>query len=216
MPKTFTDDIGPALPSALDGPFQVVDPNDIDSYIKVDPENARIEAAGDARPVRGLTVGYTRGYGMSLRSVLAAAMDACSVGPGTDAGFYTTPFFIPVDMDTGETSSVKVGVVPASSGGGGTVARLELLTAYVKDGDTSLDRQTTICDWTTPGGWTPEDLKLVTLDTGSGYTFAADTFESSDIVGLRIRRVGSAVQDTFPYNLLIVTALFFEYTAREI
>ena len=152
MPKTFTDDIGPVLPSALDGPFQVVDPNDIDSYIKVDPENARIEAAGDARPVRRLTAEYTRAYGFTLTTVLATALDVRSIGPNTDAGFYTAPFFIPVDMDTGETSSLKLMLAPASNGGGATVVRLELITAYGKDGDTSVASQTAIYDWTTPGG----------------------------------------------------------------
>jgi hypothetical protein len=107
-------------------------------------------------------------------------------------------------------------LAPASNGGGGTVVRLELITAYGKDGDTSVASQTTISDWETPGGWTTEDLKLVNVNAGSGYTFAADTFESSDILGLRIRRLGSAAQDTFPYTLHIATGLLFDYTAREI
>ena len=115
-----------------------------------------------------------------------------------------------------EPVSVKILTSPESDGGGGTVVRLELVASFGKDGDTSVTNTTTIYDWTTPSGWTTEDLKLVTIDNGNGYTFAGDVFESSDMIGLRIRRLGSAAEDTFPNTLYIAVSMVFEYTAKQL
>ncbi len=216
MPKTFTDDVAPLLPSAVKGPFQVVDPADPTSYFKVDPALARVEAAGAARPRRRLTLGMTRGNGVSSLTTIDTAMDARSVALNSDGGFYTFPFQIPTDMDVGASSDIRVALSPGADGGGGTVVRLELVTAYGKDGDPSVVTETLTYDWTTPSGWSMQDLKLVRIDAGSGYTHAGGKFETGDYVGLLVRRVGSAAQDTFPQSLLIGASVVFEYTAKEL
>ncbi len=216
MPKTFTDDIAPVLPSALNGPFQVIKPGDSASYFKLDPASGKVEAAGTARPIRRLTVPLVRTSGVVSNSTIDSGMDARSVGASLDGGFYVAPFVVPPEMDLSVASSVKVVTAPAADGGGATVVRFELTTAYAKDGDTSVVTETLIDDWTTPTGWSTQDLKLVTLDGGSGATYAANKFEASDIIGLLLRRVGSASQDTFPNSLLIGTCVVFEYTAKTL
>ena len=60
-----------------------------------------------------------------------------------------------------------------------------------------------------------DDFNLVTLDSGSGYTFAADTFQVGDLLGLKIIRSGLAAEDTFDKNIKIAETILFEYTAKE-
>ena len=67
-----------------------------------------------------------------------------------------------------------------------------------------------------PGSWSTQDLKLVTLDAGSGYTYAGSKFEGADFVGLLIRRLGTAAQDTFSQGLVMAAGLVFEYTAKQL
>lgn len=215
MPKTYTDDIGQVLPSALEGPFQVSDPADADNYLKIDPANARIEAAGSARPTRHLTVLHDSEYGAPLKTTLGTAIVARTLVATTDNGFYTKPFHLPHDIDVTQTSDVKIIIATASSLGSGIV-RLELITSYCKDGDTSVANQTVTYDWPTPGGWTPEHPKLVTIDNGSGYTYQPNTWESGDIIGLAIRRLGSAAQDTYIQNVIVPIGVLFAYTAKQI
>jgi hypothetical protein len=99
MPKTFTDDIAPVLPSAIDGPFQIVDPSDSSSYMKVDPKKALIQAAGGARPIKQLTALFESSYSIALSTTLGGAIRAKSIGASNDAGFYCNAFALPGDMD---------------------------------------------------------------------------------------------------------------------
>ena len=66
------------------------------------------------------------------------------------------------------------------------------------------------------GGWSTEDLKLLTIDAGSGYTFAGSVFEPTDFLGLRIRRLGNAAEDTFTQSLYIATSVIFEDAANRL
>jgi hypothetical protein len=93
---------------------------------------------------------------------------------------------------------------------------LELTVSFGKHGDTSVTDQVITYDWLNTVPWTPEDLKLVTIDAGSGFTIPGDTFEAGDVVGLRVLRLGSAAEDTFPHSLAIVTGVLLEYTAKQI
>ena len=99
---------------------------------------------------------------------------------------------------------------------GGQVVRFELVTAYGKDGDTSMVTETVTYDWTTPSGWSTQDLKLVTLDAGGGFTYAGNKFEASDVIGVLVRRLGSAAQDTFSQSLIMASSFVFEYTAKQV
>ncbi len=216
MPKTFTDDTGPALPAALDGPFQIVDPISADSYFKIDPAAGRIEAAGGARPVRRIVLGYGRAYGLTTAAPLGTALVTRAVGANANAGFYTQPCLVPVDMDVGLPSRVKMIVAPGSDVVEAAVVRLEAVASFAGDGATSVANLTTSYDWLTPRGWPTEDLRLTTIDNGTGCTFAADTFGAADVFGLRIARLGSVVQDTFPTSLITALAVVFEYTAKQI
>ena len=216
MPKTFTDDVAPVFPAAINGPLQVVVPGDLSSYFKIDPGAARIEAAGIARPMRRWTVPTARTTGVASFSTIDSALDGRSIGASSDAGLFSFPFAVPLDMDLTATCNLKVPVAPLADGGGGQVVRFELVTAYGKDGDTSMVTETVTYDWTTPAGWSTQDLKLVTLDAGSGSTYAGNKFEASDIIGVLVRRLGSAAQDTFSQSLIMATSFVFEYMAKQV
>jgi hypothetical protein len=216
MPKTYTDDIGAALPAAVFGPFQVVDPNDATSFFKIDPAGARIQAAGAARSKRRLYVMNVRTSGVAALATIGTAIDARSIGPSLDGGFYTSLFRIPPEMDLSDVSNVIIPLAPAADGGSGTAVRFELTTTWLKDGDTSAANEVLTYDWPVPSGWTTEDLKLVTIDGGGGRTFAANKFEAGDVVGFLLRRISSATEDTYPNALLIGTALIFEYAIKNL
>jgi len=216
MPKTYTSDAAAALPSAIQGSFTIVNPLDLNSYFKLDPQTARIEAAGSARPVRRVNLFVARTIGFVSTVQLGTSLDARSIGAANDGGFYTLPFPIPPDMDVTMPSIVAVFAAEAIDGGGSTVARLELVTTHAKDGDTSMANATVTYDWTTPVGWGADDLKRVTIDSGGGATYAANYFEAGDLVGLRIQRMGAAAQDTFPNSLILAAGAILEYTAKQL
>jgi hypothetical protein len=216
MPKTFTDDVGLALPSAVKGPLTVVDPNDATSFFKIDPALGRVQASGAARPRRRICAGVTRVSGVASTVTMDSALDARSVAASSDGGFFVFPFQLPADLDPAAPSDVFVALSPSADGGGGGVVRLELLAAHAKDGDTSLTTETVTYDWTTPSSWTTQDLKTVRVDAGAGYTFAGGTFEAGEVVGLLIRRLGAAAQDTFSQGLVMAACLIFEYAAKEV
>ncbi|MEK6674837.1 MAG: hypothetical protein AABZ47_04185 [Planctomycetota bacterium] len=214
MPQTYMDDVGAVLPSAVTGPFQVFKSGDSGSFIKIDPASAKIEAAGTARPTRRIVVPVSRVFGAATNASIDTALDAKSLSATLDTGFYAIPFAVPADMDLTEESRAKLLIAPTVDGGDGTVIRFELTTTYGKDGDTSVVTSVVTHDFTAPSGWTVQDLKSVTIDTGGGNTYAVNTFESTDMVGLLIKRLGSASQDTFANALYLASALVFEYTAK--
>lgn len=215
MPKTFTSDVGAALPSAIDGPFQIQVPGDGTSYFKIDPAGGKIEAAGVARPVRRLLVPFSRNTGVVGTSTFDTGMDARTVGATADGGFMLVPFVVPAEIDVSAASSVIVAVAPGGNGGD-AVVRFELSTTFAKDGDTTLTTEVLNFDWTTPSGWSTGDMKLVTLDGGSGATFAANKFEPGDVVGFLLRRLGAATEDTMPVTLLMAPGVVFEYVGKRV
>jgi len=215
MPITFTDDIAPLLASALEGPFKVVHPTDAASYLQIDPANAKIAAAGAARPTRRSLLPLSRKVGTATPTNLGTAIEAMDLGPSTDGGMYLASFMVPPEMDVGATSKVCIVLTPVTNGGG-NVVRIELATTYGKHGDTSLTNEQLLYDWTTPSNWTTEDVQVVAIDNGNGVTFAANKFEAGDVVGLRIQRLGSAAADTYPNNVLVAATAIFEYTAKQI
>jgi hypothetical protein len=216
MPKTFTDDIAPVLPSALDGPFLIADPNDHDSYLKIDPATARIEAASDARPVRAVTLSGDRKCGSATFAMIGTALEAREIETGDDGGYFTPPFSLPPEMDVSAASSVKVLLAPADdSSGSGLVVRIELLASFGKHGDTAVTERTVTYDWTVPDNWSTEELCLVTVDDGEGYTFSPDLFEQGDLVGLRIQLARSATEDTFTEDVYLADSVVFQYVAKQ-
>src|SRR3990172_2613126 len=99
MPKTYTDDVAPVLPSSIAGPFQVVSAADINSWIKIDPASARIAAAGGAQPTRRIIVPSARVYASVTSSVIGQYIVAVSVSGTQLGGHYLTPILLPDDMD---------------------------------------------------------------------------------------------------------------------
>lgn len=215
MPKTYTDDLAPALPSAIEGPLQVIDPSDYSSWIKIDPAGVRIAAAGDARPTRCIATSFARSYGSGTASYMASVLACRIIASSSIGGMYFQPFQIPSHMDTSKTSNVRIVVSPAANATtNGQVIRLALDEAHVTDGGGS-SNSNPILDWEVPDDWTTSDFNLVTIDSGSGYTFAADTFQAGDLVGLKIMRCGLAPEDTFDKSVRIADTVLFECTVKE-
>ena len=214
MPKTFTDDVAAAFPSSIDGPLQVVSPSDHDSWIQIDPSGARIGAAGGARPTRTTLIRYARSYGANTPTYMGFVLPARFVAGIATGGYYSAPIMIPDDMDLSAPSSLAVLVAPfVDSSASGATIRLILLETHVEPGTAAHDH-TVIYDWEVPDNWTTDDPRRVTIDNGTGVTFAAGTFRQGQHVAFRIARDGSAGNDTFPETVVIADHMVFEYTAR--
>jgi len=214
VPKTFTDDIAPALPSSLAGPFQIVDPTDAASWIKIDPAGATIAAAGGGRPTRTLLTGYVRQHLSGGSSFIGSVMAARSVNDGVTGGFYTAPIGIPNEMDVAEPADVTILVNPIQDATtNGQVVRLELSYSHVTAAGNITNGVITF-DWSVPDDWTVNDPALVLIDNGNGRTFEADTFGAGDYLGLRCLRLGAAAQDTFNKGINLAEMLAFQYTAK--
>ena len=112
MPKTYTDDIAAALPSSLDGPFTVVDPNDAAAYFNIDPAQARVEAAGGARPIRRVNLGFYKTVGTTLAGTIGTGMGSRIVGVGNNGGYLCNAIGVPIDMDLSAPANVKVMLSP--------------------------------------------------------------------------------------------------------
>lgn len=214
MPKTYTDDAGPTLPASIEGPFQIIDPSDCASWIKVDPADARIKAAGNARPIRVLTIGHKRNYLTTTSHFIGVAVTARSVNANDNGGFYLSSIGIPDDMDVGEPCNVKILVTPVDDATiNGQVARFALTrTRVTLEG--SLTGTTFVYDWDVPDNWTTSDFNVVTIDNGNGWSFDADTFAEGDLVGLRVSRQGAATEDTFNKAIKFAECIRLEYTAK--
>ena len=214
MPKTHSDDIAPTLPSSIDGPLQIIDPSDTASWIKIDPANARLAAAGDARPTRVLTTGYCRNYSSTTAHVIGT-MAARYVTANNNGGFYLIPFRIPDDMDVAEPSNVKILVNPIlNATTNGQVVHFVLAETHVA-ADGSRSTSTLYYNWDVPDDWTTSDHNVVLIDNGSGRTYDANTFANGEIVGFRISRNGIDASDTFDKSVKFAEYLQFEYTAKE-
>jgi hypothetical protein len=215
MPKTFTNDVAPALPSAIQGPFQVTDPSDDSSWIKVDPANARIVASGGAKPVRILTVDFARAYGSGSSSFISTTIASRTVGASSIGGAHYTPFQIPFDMDVSQACTVKILASPATDATtNGQAIHFTLDQNHVNEGGGPGTSSDSVI-WSVPDDWTTSDVGLVTIDTGNGYTFAGGTFQPGDHLGLRVIRNALAAEDTFDKGVKISEHLLFEYPSTD-
>ncbi|MGD2110383.1 MAG: hypothetical protein PVI86_13460 [Phycisphaerae bacterium] len=216
MPKTFTSDAGLLLPSAIQGPLQVIDPTDDSSWIRIDPANARLSAAGEAKPTRVVSSPHVRTYGSTSSTYIANTITARAVNASSFGGIYFAPFQIPLDMDVSKTSNVSILVSPGSDATtNGQAVRFTLDWGTVTPGGGATTGANTY-DWNVPDDWTDQDSAQVTIDTGGGYTFAACTFENGDHAAVRVIRSGFASEDTFDKTLKIAEQVLFEYTSTEI
>ncbi len=216
IPETFTDDIAPALPSSLNGPLQIVDPGNQNSWIKIDPASAIINMTGGARPKRKAIIPYSRVYATATATAIGVVLPAYYVTSITNGGFHGSPIPIPADMDLTEPASVYVLVASlTSSTQTGPVVRFVLSYTYGKASEVPTDGSITY-DWTAPDNWTADELRSVLLDDGNGRTFAANTFEPGDELGLRVSRLGTATEDTFNKAVKFAARLVFEYTAKNL
>ncbi len=217
MPKTYTDDIAATLPSSLDGPFKVVDPSDAAAYFKVDPAQARVEAAGGARPMRRVNLGFYKTIGTTLAGTIGTAMGSRIVAVGNTGGYLCNAIGVPVDMDLSAPANVKVMLAPdADSSLSGKQVRIELTISYGKGADSALTTTTINHDWTTPDNWSAGDPELVVIDAGNGETFAANTFELDDVIGIWLRLARAAGADTFDQSVHLAAGAVLEYTAKEL
>ncbi len=212
MPKTYTDDIAAALPSSIDGPFQVVDPSDIGSWIKVDPALSQISAGGGARPMRSLNMVYVRTYSVTS-SVYFGFVTARRITAGFNGGFYLNPWRIPDDMDVTEPSNVKILVATGATGpASAKVVRILLSDTYIRASVATSD--TITFDWTAPVSWQLGDYRTLLVDNGNGRTYEANHFAIGDLLGLRLSRNGSAAEDTYTTYFSFAEFITFEYTAK--
>lgn len=210
MPKTFTDDVAAALPSSIEGLFQVVDPADHANWIKLDPAGAGVAAAGAARPKRRIIRAMLRTYGLTYTGALGTAYSCRRVTATGLAGTFYAPFPIPPDMDLAAPGDVKLiiaATVDATTNG--QAIRFRVDVTHFIPGEAPNDA-TIAYDWPVPDDWTANDPREVAIDNGNGVTFDADHFEAGDHLGLFIRRMGAATEDRFDKDLLICDAMAFE------
>ena len=217
MPKTDTSDISPALPGSIDGPFLVADPADANSFIKIDPAQAQIIAAGSARPKKRISLGYVRTAGTSASNTLGTGISCRQVVVGNDGGFFAALLEVPLDMDLAEPASVYLLIAPAvNSTMSGGVVRLEVVAGYAKDGQSTPHITTVEHNQTVPDSWQTNNVEIVLVDDGNGRTFAPDLFETGDIIGLRVRLERSSAADTFDQAVKLGAGAVFEYTATKL
>ncbi len=217
MPKTHTNDVAPALPSSIEGPFQVADAADHDSHLTIDPAMAKISAAGGARPLRRRFLGLVKNTGTSSSATLGTGMACRQVTPGNDGGFFAAPMGIPSDMDLSAPSSVFVLIAASGDSSLADVAvRIEVVAGYAQDGQASAHATTVTCDHPVPDSWQSGAAEVVRVDDGNGRTFAANVFEAGDVLGLRVQLARSAAADTFDQGVKLATGVIFEYTANQI
>ncbi len=215
MPKIYTDDIAPTLPSAITGPFQVVSAADAGSWIKIDPAAAKIIAAGNAQPTRRIVVPAVRVYSSATLTTIGQIIAAAYVTPSITGGLYFAPLQLPHDMDVSKPCKVKVLISPtANATTNGQVVRFQLSEAHLTPG-TSRTESSFNYDWSVPDNWTTNDNNLITLDAGGGITFAGSTFQAGQQLALRLARIGAATEDTFDKNVAIAEYALLEYTATE-
>lgn len=215
MPKTYTNDIAAAFPTSLEGPLTIAAPGDPNSWITVDPATAKIAAVGIAQPIRTLVIPYAKIYS-SATSAQMGQMIACHfVTTATSGGFYAAPVPIPADMDVTKSCKVKLLVSTfADSTLSGAIVRYVLGYTVARPGASLTDGSITY-DYTAPTNWVTTDPRVVTIDDGSGVTFAANVFQAGDHLGLRISRIGSAAEDTFDKSVNLANVLMLEYTANQ-
>ena len=215
MPKTYTDDVAPVLPSSIAGPFQVVNASDVNSWIKIDPANARISAAGGAEPIRRIIVPSARAYAGVTSSTIGQYIVAVSVSGTQLGGHYLTPILVPDHMDVTKPCKVRILISPASNATtNGQVIRFLLAEAHVADGGTRTET-TFNYDWSVPDNWATTNNNVITLDSGSGSSFTGNTFQHGQHLALRLARVGTATEDTFDKSVNTAEFALFEYTAEQ-
>ena len=216
MPNTTTDDIGVALPSAIDGPFQVVDPADAANWIKVDPALSRVEAAGDARPMRVAFSALVRTYLSTGVGVIGTYMPARSVNTGVSGGMFLFPLRVPEEFDAAASSSLAILIAPtADSAVNGQTVRFLVEYTLVSAADGARSDGSVAMDWPVPDDWTTAETKEVLIDNGNGWTFDGDTLAPGDWLGFRFAREGAHANDDFAQGLLFAERVAFMYQAKK-
>ena len=193
----------------------VVSASDVNSWIKIDPANSRILAAGGAGPLRRIIIPSARIYASASNSAIGQYLVALSVTEPQLGGFYLTPILVPDDMDVTKPCKFKILISPAANATtNGQVIRFSLAETHVADGGTRTET-TLNYDWNVPDNWATTNNNLVTIDSGGGSTFAGNTFAHGQLIGFRIARNGPASQDTFDKGVNIGEYALLEYTAEQ-
>lgn len=214
MPKTFTDDIAPALPSSIDGPVKVVDANDATSYIKIDPANKQIATAGAAKPTRIIRLSYVRVYLNTGLTTRGNGLTARYITANADGGIYVGSLQIPYDMDLAQPTKVIIVIAPLNNSlFDGLSVRLRLGWTRITPGEVETTG-TFDQDWSIPNDWLTTEPKFLTLDNGNGHSFDANAFTEGDIISVRYSREGAAGADTWGQPLTLIEGATFEYTAK--
>lgn len=215
MPKTFTSDVQPAFPGAIEGPLTIVDAADASAGITINPNGAQISATGGARPTRQIHTSETTAYGSALNIAFTNIVAAKQITASSFGGYYSEPISIPPDMDVSQPMRVFCVIAPRDPATtNGQVMRMILSYGYFAFGEASTENLVLI-DWSVPDDWSPSDTTKFLFDAGSGYTFPGGTFSVGDIVGFRVARDGSATEDTFDKRLILSKTLIVEYTSNR-
>ena len=197
------------------GPFRVRRALDSTSYIEIDPDNARILAAVDARPTRVLSTSFVRTYLSGGAGTIGSVMAARSINNGLTGGFFTGPLRIPEDMDVSEPTDVIVLLSPIHSATvNGQVISLGLSYSRVTAAGTNNNGVLTF-NWPVPDNWMVNNFAFVVIDNGNGRTFEADVFSPGDFLGLQLARLGGAAEDTFNKGLYITETIGFRHRTKQ-
>jgi len=187
-------------------------------YIKIDPANQKIEAAGTARPTRTIPLHveqYVDGASASETSV----MSITTLHDARSEAVLLTPFESPSDMDLAEAWSVvawiavdpSVGFPPFTA----KTVEFEIRTTVLVDGSMHATVSVT-------GGLITKLFDVSTryyrviMPANGSSSFAAGVFASSQqLTGIEVRRRADSASDTLN-GALAITGFTVEYTATEI
>lgn len=196
-------------PDPIRGPRSIGTSTD---HVKVDPDNARIQYAGLARPTRRLFgTAFTNNASKSV-----SANGAHEWGFRDDSissvwwSFGPLPDWVDVSADITLRAAVYVGAALSAPN---DVVRLVGKLQFQRVGAVpSADSGTTV-DYGFDGGsgYTASTVEVLTLRTVGG-----GTFQPGDLITVQIQRNGAATEDTVTPDLIVCDSPWIEVKQKEV
>jgi len=130
-------------------------------------------------------------------------------------GFYVAPFELPLDFDPSYPADLYFWHQPNSDSliDGQFVSMHLEMTRHPPDVP-GLGNIQHVLKWPVPAAWKTRESKRVLVAVGSPNTYAAGTFTPGQLVGIRLARNGSSVDDTFAQHTRIADVLTLHYHRR--
>lgn len=165
-----------------------------------------------------LNVPANRTTGTVTSIAVANGLAVYNVLSTNDGGYLTSPFQVPKDFDPSYGSNLYQTIWNGALNlGAGRVIVFDYLHPFGMPGEvpTSLNVQH-IYVAPTPWPATEQDqFKLVFNDpTEDPFTFPPGTLSPNSVIGVRVRRVGTDVADTYAGTVNLAAGLIFEYQKR--